>query len=485
MSEILLKKCQYVFDQIGRVSRPSSLFTPSEKRQLKTETPTLDTATTMQRAWHILHPNTTPACRCGAAVGWRKQHHAYSTFCSSKCAHVYGDIQERKEQTNIEKYGCKSPFGNKEVQLKAAKTVQSRYHVQNVSQITSVRESKRKKMTHSTNTTEINLYKTHIDNKLTQKEIGDLVQPSQVGVHHKLRRLNLKTLSSTMSSTQRQITEFIQSLGEEVQSNTSNQIPPYELDILVPARSIAVEVNGVYWHSELAGRDNKYHLSKYNECRKRGIRLIQILDSDWINNRIAVESRLKNLFQPAVPYHGRKCDVHKISASTANDFCVQYHTQGKNTAKHNYGLYHNGELLSVMTFSLSRFSTHYQYEMVRYCVKPNTTIHGGVNKLVNRFVASVNPKSIGTYADLRWGDGSTYKRAGFTFQHNTKPGYQYFNRQGNVHQLFNRVVFQKHKLKDKLATFDSQKTAWENMVINGYDRIWDCGHALWIWKNCK
>ena len=42
-----------------------------------------------------------------------------------------------------------------------------------------------------------------------------------------------------------------------------------------------------------------------------------------------------------------------------------------------------------------------------------------------------------------------------------------------------RVQFQKHKLKKKLKIFDPDLTEYANMVINGYDRIWDCGNKIY------
>ena len=41
--------------------------------------------------------------------------------------------------------------------------------------------------------------------------------------------------------------------------------------------------------------------------------------------------------------------------------------------------------------------------------------------------------------------------------------------------LYNRMNFQKHKLKKLLSTYDPLLSEWENMKLNGYDRIWDCG----------
>jgi len=34
-------------------------------------------------------------------------------------------------------------------------------------------------------------------------------------------------------------------------------------------------------------------------------------------------------------------------------------------------------------------------------------------------------------------------------------------------------------LSKRLKTFDENKTEWENMKNNKYDRIWDCGNAVY------
>ena len=31
--------------------------------------------------------------------------------------------------------------------------------------------------------------------------------------------------------------------------------------------------------------------------------------------------------------------------------------------------------------------------------------------------------------------------------------------------------------------FDPHLTEWQNMQLNGYDRIWDCGHYKFEWIN--
>ena len=52
----------------------------------------------------------------------------------------------------------------------------------------------------------------------------------------------------------------------------------------------------------------------------------------------------------------------------------------------------------------------------------------------------------------------------------------------NYDKRYHRFNFQKHKLKNILSKFDQNKTEWENMVENGYDRIWDCGNLIFVKK---
>ena len=69
---------------------------------------------------------------------------------------------------------------------------------------------------------------------------------------------------------------------------------------------------------------------------------------------------------------------------------------------------------------------------------------------------------------------------GMKFHGNTPQSYHYFHKSKCV--PIHRTHFQKHKLKEKLALFDSNLTEWENMQISGYDRIWDCGHGKFVWN---
>ena len=56
----------------------------------------------------------------------------------------------------------------------------------------------------------------------------------------------------------------------------------FEVDILMPELKLAIELNGNYYHSEIAGsKDKEYHKSKTDKCRLLGINLIHIFEDEW------------------------------------------------------------------------------------------------------------------------------------------------------------------------------------------------------------
>ena len=44
------------------------------------------------------------------------------------------------------------------------------------------------------------------------------------------------------------------------------------------------------------------------------------------------------------------------------------------------------------------------------------------------------------------------------------------------YNIYSREQFKKHELKNKLKYFDKNLTEYENMKMNGYDRVWNSGN---------
>ena len=76
---------------------------------------------------------------------------------------------------------------------------------------------------------------------------------------------------------------FVQKILEDcnIEFETSNRkvIVPKELDIYIPSKNIAIEVNGLYWHN-IDHKAKEDHLTKYQMCKTKNVRLISIWE-DW------------------------------------------------------------------------------------------------------------------------------------------------------------------------------------------------------------
>lgn len=258
-------------------------------------------------------------------------------------------------------------------------------------------------------------------------------------------------------------------------------IPDSMVDIFIPEKNIAIDLHDIFSYSEGSGKDRRYHLNRMESCLSKGIQLITIYSNEYAHKRAVVRSRIKNLIgHNSYRIHGRKCVVREIRLKEAQDFLNKYHIQGGGKGRIRLGAFYKDRLVAVMVFGESRFDKkidkHDGYEINRFATIRNFSCVGVGGKMLKYFEREYKPKAIITYADCRYSIGTLYKTIGFEYKHTAKPNYFYFRKDDPV--LRSRVQFQKHKLKDKLEVFDPNMTEWENMVANGWDRIWDCGNMV-------
>jgi hypothetical protein len=295
---------------------------------------------------------------------------------------------------------------------------------------------------------------------------------------------------------QKNILSYISSLIPNIPIISSDRsvIHPQELDIYIPSKNIAIEYNGIFWHSENGGGKNKdYHITKTNKCKEKNIRLIHIFENEWLYKQDIVKRRLSHILhnENTSKIYARDCEIKEIDIKTKNEFLEKYHLQGKDNGIIKLGAYHNDELVSVMTFGklrtiLGNKKTEEDckdYEMYRFCVGYKNVV-GVAGKLFSSFVKKYEPSSVVSYADKRYSDiNNCYLNfIGFRSLKDTSPGYWYF-KLNNTTNIYHRYNFRKSILHKKLQSFNPSLTEWENMQLNGYDRIWDCGHYKYVWEN--
>lgn len=286
---------------------------------------------------------------------------------------------------------------------------------------------------------------------------------------------------SFQSKAELEIAEFIKSKGFEVIQNTHSIIPPKELDIFIPELNMAIEFDGIYWHSELSNKPKSYHLDKTKECNKKGIRLIHIFEHEWIHKKDLVLSRISNILGQSNRIYARKCEILELSSKESRPFLDVNHIQGGCPASIHLGLQYNDNIVAVMTFGKPRFSKTAEWELIRYSNIMGSSVVGGASRLFKYFIKINQPTNIISYSDIRWNTGNLYTQLGFEHIRDSAPNYFYFSRNKTT-ELYSRNKFQKHKLEKILEFFDPNLSEWENMKINNYNRIWDCGNSVFVWN---
>ena len=401
------------------------------------------------------------------------------------------EIQKKKEETCLKNYGVRVGLQLKE---KTKQTMIEKYGVANPSQSKEIQKKKQE-------TWRNNFLKTHDihigfdDNgnwickcphpECDKCEEKIFIIPQQV--FNDRRRNQSEPCTKLLPighSNQGTILElFIRELLDkhniEYLTNVRDIIYPKELDIYIPSKKIAIECNGVYWHSL---KEPSYHINKFLQCDKQGIQLLTLWE-DWIKTKPEIlESIIKSklgLIDDKI--YARKCIIKEISSKECCNFLNNNHIQGHSLSSIKLGLYYNNELVSVMTFSKSRVGIGKKedgWELVRFCNKLNTAVVGGASKLLKYFINNYNPTQIISYSCNDISDGGLYKTLGFE-KGNSTTSYWYINQ--NTFQRFHRFNFRKAKLKE-LGYDTDNLTESQIMSDLPYWKIHDAGTTRWLLK---
>lgn len=384
------------------------------------------------------------------------------------------NIRDKVSKTNLEKYGDTSALGANSILRNKADLNNKHSHI-----------NKLKEWLKSNNLELLDEYKG------VKTSTGDLIyykfkhtlSGNIFNDHVACGRLPIyKDPNETwgISNQEKELRSFLNSYisKEDIIFNSRKIVKGFEIDIYIPKFNLAIEYNGLFWHSELKGKTRNYHLNKTEECEKQNIQLIHIFEDEWSYKKDRVKSKILNLIHLTPnKIYARKCELKTISNPIKNKFLEENHLQGKDKSKYKYGLYYNGDLISLITFGKLRKITgniHKKdtYELIRYATKQNYNIVGGFSKLLKHFIKTHTPTKIISYADRRWSQGKLYEVNGFTLTHNTPPNYWYM-KYYKIRE--HRYRYRKSELKNLLPLYTPSLSEWENMKKNKYDRIWDCG----------
>lgn len=296
--------------------------------------------------------------------------------------------------------------------------------------------------------------------------------------------------SSSSSAAEIELGDFLENIGVKIERNNKKILDKRaEIDIYIPEQNIGIEYNGLYWHSESAGKDRKYHKNKYEMCQIKGISLIQVWEDNWRDNKELVMRQLAYRFhklrelQKAYPliadewfekHHARKLSSVTIDNKIATTFLEESHIQGGIRGSFYYALKTSDDKI-VAVLVMARSGKDGEMILSRYATKG--IVMGGFTKLLKYAITECKPKKIVTFSDHSNFDGNLYGISGFTKEAILAEDYMYVKNKKRYHKFGFRLT--KFKNNPNLL-FSEGMTERELAILNGYTRIWDSGKTRWV-----
>jgi hypothetical protein len=375
------------------------------------------------------------------------------------------EIKDKIKETNKEKYGTQNAMQSDKIKNKNKATCLQKYGVE-----FHVQKNLSNEALEVLNSKDI-LIDMHHNKKMTQGEIAKIIDVTQTTVSNYCFKHNIEVKHYFRSAGEKELFDF-------VLSSFPNAIPNYrkiagvELDCFIPDISLAIEYNGVYWHSEKVGKTQNFHADKYNLCKDNGIRLITIFENEWTEKNDLVKLKLLNIFGKSQErkIFARKTTICEVSTKDKNNFFDLYHIQESGPSSINFGLMSDNDLVACMGFI--KYNDY--YVLNRYASSCNVV--GGFTKLLTHFENKFDKPKIVTFADLRWSGGDLYHNSKFKLDSVLEPDYSWV-KDGKVWHKFS---WRHTSGLKKLQNYDPNKSEIENMHAHGFYRLWDCGKLRFV-----
>jgi len=239
--------------------------------------------------------------------------------------------------------------------------------------------------------------------------------------------------------------------------------------------NIALNIDGLYWHSE-EFRKKETHFELRKNFEEKNIRLFQFYSSELEESPAIIKSIVQNaLGKSEKKIYARKCVIKDIAQTEANGFLKKNHMMGPGNAKH-IGLYFfdtnlKERLVCILSYKIYPHKQICKIE--RFCSEINTNVIGGFGKLLSHLenlikTHNIKINEIHNWVDLRYGTGKHLKNYNF-FISKEVLSWKWTNYKKTFNRLSCRANMDSRKLTEK-------QYAQEKRLV----KIYDAGQRLWI-----
>jgi hypothetical protein len=449
----------------------------------------------------------TPSCKnCETKVKFIKFSQGYRKYCSKKCAAEHTHKDDKIKESRIKKMSLcnydkdlrnlmtekanstKEGFSEEkriEINQKRSETVIEKYGVNNISKNKEINKEKSKKIKEVLSETNT------IKSKKNIESLGYLVESMDKYNFHLFCNDCSKSFSITRSlfsqrnrgnikiclncNPNNNDSFFEMDVADFIEKNANTQVirkckmfKKYEMDIYLPDMNLAFECNGLWWHSEKY-KEKNYHRDKSIFFEELGIKVVHVWEDDWKNKKEIVKSMIVNLISKNISINLDECIISEISLIETKNFLNENHINGHYITKYRFGLFLKENLIS--TISICRSNSSNSYEIKRFCNKLNYNIPASFQKLLNHLILTFNPKSLIYCTSIDWPLYESYKNIGFKEILRKNPEYSYFHKDYTLR--INKSNFNKSDLIKE--GFDISLTEHQIMNKLNYFRIYDSG----------
>lgn len=291
-----------------------------------------------------------------------------------------------------------------------------------------------------------------------------------------------------------EVRNVLRALGFTVEQSVHGLIPKREIDLYLPEQKVAVEFNGVYWHSEAIRPDPKYHYNKHFACKEAGIRLVQVWEDDWADKRslvvrllahhLGVTSLLSSVLVDEPSYLFEEVDAQvllpvEVDHAVAAGFFEAHHLKGAFPALPKarfFGLQDSQERLRAAV-AVHPSSAPGVLSIGRYASAG--VLSDGVEMLLSFIKEYMEVKGWSGIADLGLGEDYWYESRGFQVEDFREPTCFYVVGGKRVHPS---SLTKEHYRKDGALLYDETMDVDEHAELNGIGRVWDSGKVVFVKK---
>lgn len=276
-----------------------------------------------------------------------------------------------------------------------------------------------------------------------------------------------------------------------------------ELDIVVPDKGLAVEFNGLYWHSSEAGRACDYHAKKSAAGRAHGLQVVHVWEDSWrdrpelvvrmLAHKLGVTHQLHKVLPDADPKIAEQVDAQflvtgEADAIQSNVFLTANHLKGAVSLTRSFVLRDDhGATRALLGLhspanEASAQIRHGEWEIQRYATIGE--VPGGFSRLLGHAERTFRAegsdlRSWVAYAPEDVADGGLYEAAGFVAEGELKPDHTYAGNATAWTRMPKETYGRERFRADPRLKWDESWTEDQAVAENGLLHIFDAGKTRW------